>query len=93
MAKKSNISTKKKKKKITDKEIENEFLLYAFLLSSISLVGVSLKYYTFPLLGFNITYSVFVLPIILFISNYITKKFSFKYSLKAIIISTSCLLV
>lgn len=79
---------RKRKKKITEKEIENEFLLFSFLLATISILATSLKSYTFPLFGLNITFSIFVLPCILFTSNYINKKFGFKNSLKAIIIST-----
>ena len=50
---------RKRKKKITEKEIENEFLLFAFLLATISILATSLKSYTFPLFGLNITFSVF----------------------------------
>ena len=87
--KKTKIKEKRKiNKKITEKEIENEFLLFSFLLATISILATSLKSYTFPLFGLNITFSIFVLPCILFTSNYINKKFGFKNSLKAIIIST-----
>ena len=91
MEKKVKSKTKEKnnrKKKVTKKEIENEFLLFTFLLATISVLATSLKSYTFLLFGLNITFSVFVLPCILFISNYITKKEGFKNSLYAVIIST-----
>lgn len=79
---------RKSKKKLTKKEVENEFLMFAFLLSTISILATALKSYTFPLLGCNISFSVFILPCILFTSNYITKKFGFNYSFKATIIAT-----
>ncbi len=79
---------RKRKKKIIKKEFENEFLIFAFLLSTVSILATALKSYTFPLFGCNISFSVFILPCILFTSNYITKKFGFNYSFKATIIST-----
>ncbi len=77
----------RKKKDIT-KEIDNEFFLFTFLLATISILATALKSYTFNLFGCNITFAVFILPCIVFTSNYITKKLGFKYSLKSTIIST-----
>ncbi len=79
---------KSKKSKNINKEIDNEFFLFTFLLATISILATTLNDYNFNIFGCSITFSVFVLPFIIFISNYITKKLGFKYSFKSIIIST-----
>ena len=79
---------KTRKKKLTKKQIASEYLLFAFLLSTVSVLATSLNNYTFPIFGMRITFSIIVFPIIIFVSNYITKKFGFIDSLKSIIIST-----
>lgn len=77
-----------RKKKLTKKQIESEYLLFAFLLSTVSILAIALNSYTFKLFNINVTFAVIVFPIILFVSNYVTKKFGFIDSLKSIIIST-----
>lgn len=78
----------KKNRKNKIKEIENESLLLSFLLATIAILFTVLKSYTFKILNLDITFSVFVLPFILYTSNYITKKYGFKHSFRATIIST-----
>lgn len=81
--------TKKKKtvKKNKNKKDYNDSWMFAMLLSVTCLLATSLKSYTFSLFSIKVTFAVFVVPIIIFISNYITKKYGFKDSLKAILIS------
>lgn len=78
---------KKKKKKKKNLEPNDSFLL-AMLLSTISILAVSLKDYNFTLLNTEVTFSVFVVPIVLFVSNYITKKHGFKTALQSILMSS-----
>lgn len=74
-------------KKISKKEIENVFLLLTFLLSSAAVFITALNSYSFNIAGNNINYSVCVIPALIFISNYTTKKLGFGYSLKSILIT------
>lgn len=76
--------SKKKKKSI----VKNDSFILAMLLSTISILAVALKDYSFHLGDLNITFAVFVIPMILFISNYITKKYGFRTSLQSILISS-----
>ena len=66
--------------------------MYILLLSTIVILGESLKTYTFNLLGVNLTYVIFLLPFIFMVTNYITKKYGFKRTLTAIIISSISLI-
>lgn len=77
-------------KKISKKKkaIKNDGLLLAMLLSTVSILAVALKDYSFHLGDLQITFAVFVIPIILFVSNYITKKYGFKTSLQSILVSS-----
>ena len=56
----------------------NDSWMYILLLSTIVILGESLKTYTFNLLGVNLTYVIFLLPFIFMVTNYITKKYGFK---------------
>lgn len=77
------------KKKIKKKEtIQNDSLIFIMLLATISTLAVALKDYTFSMIGINITFSIFIIPFILFTSNYITKKYGFKETLYGILISS-----
>lgn len=70
----------------------NDSWMYILLLSTIVILGESLKTYTFSLLGVNLTYVIFLLPFIFMVTNYITKKYGFKRTLTAIIISSISLI-
>ena len=70
----------------------NDSWMYILLLSTIVILGESLKTYTFNLLGVNLTYVIFLLPFIFMVTNYITKKYGFKRTLTAIIISSISLI-
>lgn len=76
---------KKTKKKET---IQNDSFIFIMLLATISTLAVALKDYTFSMIGINITFSIFIIPFILFTSNYITKKYGFKETLYGILISS-----
>ena len=77
-------------KRRTKEELQdmyNDSWIYIMLLSTLVILTESLKNYTFVFTT-KITYSIFLIPVILLITNYITKKYGFKRSLLAIIIST-----
>lgn len=80
--------TKNKKTSKKKKSIKNDSFILAMLLSTVSILAVALKDYSFHLGDLQITFAVFAIPIILFISNYITKKYGFKTSLQAILVSS-----
>ena len=77
------------KKKTKKKEIiQNDSFIFIMLLATISILAVSLKDYTFSIGGIDIIFSIFVIPFILFISDYITKKYGFKETLYGILVSS-----
>ena len=81
-------------KKITKEELQdmyNDSWIYIMLLSTIVILTESLKNYTFVLTT-KITYAIFLIPVILLITNFITKKYGYKRSLLAIAISTLSLI-
>lgn len=76
-----------KKKNISIEEKYEEFWIYILLLTTIVIFLSSLKSYTFTLMGVELTYAVFFLPLIYFVANYITKMFDYKKTVAAIAIS------
>ena len=76
-----------KKKNISLEEKYEEFWIYILLLTTLVIFLSSLKSYTFKLMGVDLTYAVFFLPLIYFIANYITKMFDYKKTVAAIAIS------
>ncbi|MDO5003004.1 MAG: hypothetical protein Q4E39_02100 [bacterium] len=91
--KSSNKTNNRKKKKNVKSRIDiekynNDVFMFSILLSVICILAVSLKSYQFTVLGNNLPFSLFVVPFIIFISNYITKKFGFKNSLFSICVSS-----
>lgn len=76
-------TTKKKKE-----EFSNDSFMLTMLLTVTCLLLTSLKAYQFTLFDQTLTFSVLILPIVIFISNYITKKEGFKNSLYSVIISS-----
>lgn len=71
----------------------NDSWMYILLLSTIVILAESLKTYYFPIFNVNLTYVVFILPFIYMVTNYITKKYGFRRTLTAIIISTLALIL
>ena len=78
-------SAKKKKKK--DEIIYNDCWMYILLLTTLVILIESLKSYNFKIFGVYLTYSVFLLPLVYFLANYITKKYDYKKTIAAISIS------
>ena len=75
---------RKKKKK---KDIYNDSWLYIILLSTIVILGEALKTYTFNIGDISLTYTIFLLPIMLLLTNYIIKKSGYRTAIAAICLS------
>lgn len=89
--KKSTKKTKNKRSVKSRKSIEkynNDIFMLSMLLSVTCVLAVALKTYQFTIFGNTLTFSLFIVPFIIFISNYITKKYGFKNSLFSIVVST-----
>ena len=76
-----------KEKNIILEEKYEDCWVYFLLLTTAVIFISSLKSFTFTLLGVELTYALFFLPLIYFISNYITKMFDYKKAVSAIAIS------
>ena len=70
----------------------NDSWMYILLLSTLVILIESLKTYKFNLMGTPVTYSMFLIPFIFTVTNYITKKYGFRRTLTSIIISTIALM-
>ena len=66
---------------------ENDVWIYALLLTTLSILVESLKTYTFKVAGVELTYSLFLLPLLYFLINIIAKKYDYKRSVASIAIS------
>lgn len=66
---------------------ENDLWIYVLLLTTLTILTESLKTYTFKVMGVNLTYALFLLPVAYFLINYIAKKFDYKKAIAAIAIS------
>lgn len=62
--------------------------LYTLLLSTIVILGGALRSYTFTIKGVELTFAIFIIPIIFLLTNYITKKYNFAKGVSAICLST-----
>ncbi|MBE6158051.1 MAG: VUT family protein [Firmicutes bacterium] len=80
-------STSSKKTVVEKKEVYEDSWIYILLLSAIVILGQSLKNYTFSLGEFGLTYAIFLLPVMYFLTNYIAKKKGYKKAIMAISIS------
>ena len=83
--------TKRKnlKKKVNKKEQFNDDAFWLTMLLSVTSVLLTLlNSYEFIIFNQHLAFSLIVIPIVVFINNYITKKHGFKNSLISIIIST-----
>ena len=75
---------------IRRKKKENSYddcWMYILLLTTLTILLESLKTYTFIIKGVRLTYSLFLLPLVYFIVNYICKKYDYKKAVSAIAIS------
>lgn len=69
-------------------EVENEgWWVYVLLLSTVVMLTQSLKDYTFSFDNVTLTYALFVLPFVYFVTNYITKKYGYEKSVIGISVS------
>ena len=88
--KKKNNTKAKKETKVVKRKVEyedNDCWMYVLILTTLTILLESLKTYTFKLAGVSLTYSIFLLPFVYFITNYITKKYDYKKTVAAIAIS------
>ena len=79
------------RKKLTKeqiKDLNNDFWIYTMLLSTLVILTESLKTYLITIKDTPITLAIFLVPIMYFIANYITKKFGFMRTIFAIVISS-----
>lgn len=102
VAKKAKSSGKRVPKKYSAKEKEVEQILevehegwwvYILLLSTIVILGHALKDYSFSFDNVSLTYSIFILPVVFFITNFITKKYGYGKSIVAVSFSGVALVV
>lgn len=102
VTKKAKSSNKRVPKKYSAKEKEVEQILevehegwwvYILLLSTIVILGHALKDYSFSFDNVSLTYSIFILPVVFFITNFITKKYGYGKSIVAISFSGVALVV
>lgn len=78
--------------KIQNKTKYNDSWMYILLLSTIVILAESLKTYSFSLFDVNITYVIFLLPLIYGVTNYITTKYGFRKTILGIVISVVALM-
>lgn len=92
-----NVTRKYESKKMDEEqvlEVEKEgWWVYVLLLSTIVILAQSLKDYTFSFDNVTLTYSIFILPIIYFVTNFITKKYGYSKSIVGISVSGVALVV
>ncbi len=88
MVKKESKKSKNKKKNTKKEQFNNDTFMFSMLLSVTCMLLVALKPYHFTLFSHSLTFSLLIIPIVIFISNYITKKYNFQNSFMSIIIST-----
>lgn len=78
--------------KIQNKTRYNDSWMYILLLSTIVILAEALRTYNFPIFGVNITYALFLLPLMYGVTNYITTKYGFRRTIIGIGISILSLL-
>ncbi|MDD5888292.1 MAG: hypothetical protein PUC82_02255 [bacterium] len=69
------------------KKTYDDSWMYILLLTTLTILLYSLSTYKFSIAGITLTYSVLGLPLIFFITNYITKKYNYAKAISAISIS------
>ena len=84
-------------KGLTEKEIEKEvntdLLWFTFILSIIAVIFTAVRPYTFAISNYDVSFSIFIFPFTILMSNYITKKIGYKNSFIAILISSLIVLL
>lgn len=66
---------------------ETDLWVYVLLLTTLVILTESLKTYTFRIMGVDLTYSLFLLPIAYLLIGIIAKKFDYKKAIASIAIS------
>ena len=66
---------------------ETDLWVYVLLLTTLVILTESLKTYTFGIMGVNLTYSIFLLPMAYLLIGIIAKKFDYKKAIAAIAVS------
>lgn len=79
-----------KKKK---KDSYDDSWMYILLLTTLTILTYSLSTYTFKISSVSLTYSLFLLPILYLIANYITKKYGYGKTIAAIAISSISIVI
>ena len=78
------VTSKKRKRVIKKEEIYEDGWMYVLLLSTLAILISSLSNYKFNIGVTSLSYSVFLLPLVYFLANYITKKHGYKKTVVAI---------
>ncbi len=68
-------------------EIYDDSWLYSLILITMTIFLEALKKYTFTIFNVNLTYALFLLPVVYLIANYIMKKYGYKKAVVSISIS------
>lgn len=69
------------------KKLYDDSWMYILLLMTLTILLYSLSTYKFQIAGVSLSYSLIGLPLVFFITNYITKKYSYTKSITSIAIS------
>lgn len=75
---------KEKRARKKKPQLYDDSWMYILLLTTLLILTTSIKSYTFTLSSIDLTYSVFLLPFLIFIANYITKKYGYRKTIVAI---------
>lgn len=82
-----------RRKKINKEEIYEDGWMYVLLLSTLVILISSLGNYKFSIGTTSLTYAIFLLPLVYFLANYITKKYGYRKTMVAISISSFSLVL
>jgi len=69
------------------KQVYDDCWVYILLLTTLAILIQSLKNYTFTIVSYKISYNILLIPVSLFLTNYILKKFDYKKAIAGIAIS------
>ena len=73
--------------RLKKEELYDDSWMYILLLTTLVIFLEALKSYTFEIVGVNLTCSLFFLPFIYLITNYIYKKYDYKKAIASVAIS------
>lgn len=78
--------TSSKKKELL--QIDNDGWVYVLLLTTLVILIQSLRNYKILILSHNISYGMFLIPVVFFLVNYIAKKYDYRKAIVAICVSS-----